>query len=295
MYAEFELLTPVGIGEALETLARVNGERECVPLGGGTNLLVDLRARRIDLNALISVGQLPGLLHIDIKDHRISMGGSVTVSQILRHPEKHRFGQALLDAAHVFAGQMVRNAATIAGNICCGSPAADLVPPLLALDAVATLESGAGSRDVPLSEYFVGYKISVRKPSELLTRVTWPESSVGSTSAYYKLARRKGDAISVVGVAVALAIEDGKCARVRIALGAVAPFVKRARLAEEMLEGQALTAELIDAAARAAMEESSPIDDVRASGGYRKQQVFVLVRRLVSQAWLKVSEGDKNQ
>ncbi|MBZ0216518.1 MAG: xanthine dehydrogenase family protein subunit M [Fimbriimonadaceae bacterium] len=293
MYAEFDLLTPGGIGEALETLARVKGKDKCLPLGGGTNLLVDMRARHLDLDALLSVGQLPGLLHIDTGGGRISMGGAVTVSQILRHPGRHRFGSALLDAAQVFAGQMVRNAATIAGNICCGSPAADLVPPLLALDAVVTLESSKGSRDVPVSEYFTGYKSSVRKPDELLTRVSWPEPPAGSVSTFYKLARRKGDAITIVGVAVSLEKKDGKCTSARVALGAVAPFVKRARMADALLDGKTLTPEVIQAAAQAAMEEASPIDDVRASGSYRKQQVFVLVRRLVSQAWQQASEGDR--
>ncbi|MFQ5567118.1 MAG: FAD binding domain-containing protein, partial [Paracoccaceae bacterium] len=189
---------------------------------------------------------------------------------------------------------MVRNTATIAGNICSGSPAADLVPPLLALDAVVTLECSGGSRDVPLAEYFTGYKTSVRKPNELLTRISWPELPAGSTSLFYKLARRKGDAITVVGVAVSLAVESGVCTRARIALGAVAPFVERARAAEKMLEGSALDPGLIEAAAQRAAQQSRPIDDVRASGKYRRQQVFVLVRRLVSRAWQSLSEGDRN-
>ncbi|KAB2850656.1 MAG: xanthine dehydrogenase family protein subunit M [Hyphomicrobiaceae bacterium] len=289
MFAEFDLLTPAAIGEALAALAKVKSERDCVPLGGGTNLVVDMRARRSSHDALISVGQLPGMADIMLGGGRISMGGAVTVSQILRHPERRHFGGALIDAAHVFAGQMVRNTATVAGNICCGSPAADLVPPLLALDAAVTLECSEGRRDVSLSDYFLGYKSSVRKPNELLTRITWPEPRSRSDSAFYKLARRKGDAITVVGVAVALTVEEGKCARARIALGAVAPVAKRARRAEEMLEGRTLSAGVIEAAAQAAMDESSPIDDVRATAAYRKHQVRVLVRRLLTQAWQRLS------
>jgi len=289
MYAEFDLLTPAAIGEALAALAKFRNERDGVPLGGGTNLVVDLRARRSSHNALISVGQLPGLTDIALDGGRISMGGAVTVSQILRHPDRRRFGAALIEAAQVFAGQMVRNTATIAGNICCGSPAADLVPPLLALDAVVTLESSAGRRDVALSDYFLGYKVSARKPDELVTRISWPEPPGGSASGFYKLARRKGDAITVVGIAVALTGKNGKCTRARIALGAVAPFVKRARQAEALLEGKTLTAGAIEAAAEAAMGESSPIDDVRATAAYRKHQVKVLVRRLVTQAWQTLS------
>ncbi len=295
MYAEFDLLTPTAVSNALGELEKIENECDCMPLAGGTNLIVDLRARNVAPNVLMSVGRLAGLQDIEIGDGRVSMGGSVTVSEILRHPERSRFGPALVGAAEVFAGQMVRNTATIAGNICCGSPAADLVPPLLALDAVVTLECSDASRAVPLAEYFTGYKCSVRRPNELLTRISWPEPPAASTSLFYKLARRKGDAITVVGVAVSLAMENGICTRARIALGAVAPFVERARPAEEMLEGNALDPDLIEAAARGAAQQSSPIDDVRASGKYRKQQVFVLVRRLVSQAWQSLSEGDRNR
>jgi CO/xanthine dehydrogenase FAD-binding subunit len=295
MYAEFDLLTPAEVGKALDELEKIENEDDCMPLGGGTNLIVDMRARNVAPNVLLSVGRLAGLRDIEIKDGRVSMGGSVTVSEILRHPERPRFGPALVDAANVFAGQMVRNTATLAGNICCGSPAADLVPPLLALDAVVTLECRDASRSVPLADYFTGYKRSVRKPNELLTRISWPEPPAGSMSLFYKLARRKGDAITVVGIAVSLARENGICTRARIALGAVAPVVERARPAEQMLEGNALTPDLIEAAARGAAQQSSPIDDVRASGKYRRLQVFVLVRRLVSQAWQTLSEGDRNR
>jgi carbon-monoxide dehydrogenase medium subunit len=102
---------------------------------------------------------------------------------------------------------------------------------------------------------------------------------------FYKLARRKGDAVTVTGVAVGLTAANGKCERARIALGAVAPVVLRAKQAESMLEGEALSPPLIEAAAHRAAEEASPIDDVRASAEYRRHTVHVLTRRLVAQAW----------
>lgn len=106
-----------------------------------------------------------------------------------------------------------------------------------------------------------------------------------AVNLFYKLARRKGDAITVVGVAVAMGVEAGKCRGLRIALGSVAPIVKRAIAAEEMLEGKALSSESIEAASRRAVEEVSPIDDVRASAGYRSHCVHVLTRRLLTRAW----------
>jgi carbon-monoxide dehydrogenase medium subunit len=131
-----------------------------------------------------------------------------------------------------------------------------------------------------------------RRPDELMTEISWPLPTVNSCNVFYKLARRKGDAITVVGVAVSMAVEDGKCQGVRIALGSVAPTVVRAVAAERLLEGEVPTQEGIDAASRTAMAEVSPIDDIRASAGYRSHCVHVLTRRLLTQAWEQLaSEG----
>ena len=148
-----------------------------------------------------------------------------------------------------------------------------------------TLASRAGTRTLPLDEYFLGYKRDVRRPDELITRVSWPRLPQPFVNTFYKLARRKGDAITVTGVALTLAAAGGACTRARIALGAVAPIVFRAREAEALLEGRALTPALIDEAARVAAASASPIDDVRASAEYRLHTVEALTRRLVAQAW----------
>lgn len=286
MHAHFDLLMPTTVDQALDALAE---DGACMPLAGGTNILVDLRARAIAPKTLMSLGNLADLRRIEATNGQVRLGGGTTVSDILRHPDMRRFGASLSAAAGVFAGQMVRNTATVAGNICCGSPAADLVPPLLALDAQVTLQSTRGTREVPLAEFFIDYKRNVRAPNELVTRVVWPKPPSNSADLFHKLARRKGDAITVVGIAVALTLDGDKCRRARIALGAVAPTVKRAIQAESMLEGETLTPALIEAAARQAVDAGSPIDDVRATAGYRRHGVHVLTRRLLTQAWEKLS------
>lgn len=284
MYAEFDLVIPTDIEGALAALAESESDTSVVPLCGGTNTMVDLRSRSVAPDTLVQLGKLPELRGIKEEDGKVIVGGTTTVSDLLRHPDMPRLGAAIVDAAKVFAGQMVRNAATIAGNICCGSPAADLVPPLLALDAVVTLQSKEGSREVPLSDFYTGYKQNVRQPNELITQVSWPVPAANSTNTFYKLARRKGDAITIVGVAVSMTVEQGKCEQVRIALGSVSPYVKRATQAEAFLQGQALTPELIQQAAESAVDESSPVDDVRATAEYRKHGVLTLTRRLLTQA-----------
>ncbi|PID39051.1 MAG: dehydrogenase [Proteobacteria bacterium] len=288
MYADFDLKVPDALDDALDALASGNSGG-AIPLAGGTNVLIDIRARNIDPDSLISVKKIKSLRGITEKDGKVTVGAATTISDLLRYPDMPRLGSAIMDAGRVFAGQMVRNAATVAGNICCGSPAADTVPPLMVLDAVVTLQSRSGSREVPLSDFFTGFRTNVRESNELITQISWPVPAKNSANLYYKIGRRKGDAITVAGVAVSLGIEDGKCKNARIALGSVAPTVIRATDAEAILEGQALTAELIDTAARKAMDASSPIDDVRATAEYRRQQAYVLSRRLVNQAWETLS------
>ena len=284
MYVPFELEMPDDLDGALHALA-AGGEAHTVAIAGGTNLIVDMRAKRERPDRVVGLGRVGELRGMDFGAERISIGGGTTVTDLLRSPEIAESAPSLVESSRLFAGLMVRNTATVAGNIACGSPAADLVPPLLALDADVTLASRAGTRTLPLDEYFLGYKRDVRRPDELITRVSWPRLPQPFVNTFYKLARRKGDAITVTGVALTLAAAGGVCTKARIALGAVAPVVFRARRAEELLEGRALTPALIDEAAAAAAASSSPIDDVRASAEYRLHTVEALTRRLVAQAW----------
>ena len=284
MYVPFELEIPRDLAGALNALV-AGGDTTTVPIAGGTNLIVDMRARRERPDRVVGLGKVGELRGMEFGAERISIGGGTTVTELLRSREIAEAAPSLTESARLFAGLMVRNTATVAGNIACGSPAADLVPPLLSLDADVTLANVAGTRTLPLDEYFVGYKRDVRRPDELITSVSWPRLPDSSVNTFYKLARRKGDAITVTGVALTLSAAGGICTTVRIALGAVAPIVFRARKAEAVLEGRALTPALIAEAAAAATAESSPIDDVRASADYRLHTVEALTRRMVAQAW----------
>ena len=284
MYAPFELDIPTDLDGALAALANGGGET-VLPIAGGTNLIVDIRAKRERPDRMVGLGEVDELLGMEFGPERIAIGGRTTVSDLLRSPEIAREAPSLIDAARLFGGLMVRNTGTVAGNIASGSPAADLVPPLLTLDAELTLASASATRTLALDDYYLGYKQDARRPDELITRISWPRLPENSSNAFYKLARRKGDAITVTGVAVALSVAGGTCTRARIALASVAPVVRRVKEAEAVLEGRALTAALIDEAAAAAADTCTPIDDIRASAGYRRHTVEALTRRLVNQAW----------
>lgn len=289
MYAEYDLHIPDNLDGALGLLAEA-GDAKITALAGGTNLIVDMRARRERPDHVVSLSRLEELTGIVNDGERVTIGGRTTVSDLLRSPDIAAMAPSLVQASKVFAGLMVRNTATVAGNIACGSPVADLVPPLMSLDADVELTSTSGVRSVALDEYFLGYKEDVRRPDELITRVSWPCLPEDTVNSFYKLGRRKGDAITITGVAVTLTVSGGTCRKARIALGAVSPVVFRAKAAEAMLEGEALTSELIAAAAEKAAGECSPIDDFRASAEYRRLTAESLTRRLVSQAWEQLTE-----
>ena len=289
IYTNFELFLPDDLAGALDLLAQDDGA-EAVVLAGGTNLIGDMRSRRCRPQRVIGLTHLHGLRSIDSTSERVSIGGATTVSDLLTSADIAAAAPSLVDASQRFAGQMVRNVATVAGNIACGSPAADLIPPLMSLDAELTLSCKSGTRQVPIDQFFLGYKKDVRRRDELITSVSWSRLPANSSNVFYKLARRQGDAITITGVAVTLCVIQGKCVGVRIALGSVGPMVVRAKKAEAMLEGQALTAAMIAAAALQAVSECNPIDDVRASAEYRRHTVEAITRRLVSQAWEKLSK-----
>jgi len=279
MLPEFDLLRPKTLPEALAMLA----EDGAMPIAGGTNVLVDLRTGKHQPRTLIDVTRLPGLRGIQRVDGHLVIGGGTTISDLLHDPLIAQHAPALREAAQVFANPLIRNRATVAGNLVDASPAADTAPPLLALDAEVELSSRAGVRRVPLTEFLVGVRKTVRQPDELLTAVRFlVPSAPGNASHFLKLSLRKADAIAVLSAAVAVTWDAaGRCMEARIALGALAPRPLRATAAEAVLLGQTLTLALMAEAARLAGEATRPIDDIRSTAAYRREVTEVIVRRLL--------------
>jgi CO/xanthine dehydrogenase FAD-binding subunit len=282
MLPEFELLMPRTLSEALEMLAE--GVPDVTPLAGGTSLLVDMRGGVRRPGVLINIAGLEELRGIQLEDGWMVVGSGLTIAELRDHPLIAQHASVLRQGAAVFANPLVRNRATVGGNLVYASPAADTAPPLLVLGAEVELMSKAGSRRVPLGDFMTGVRETIRRPDELLTAIRWPVPSSPSVGAFRKLALRKADAISVLSVAVMLERDaDGRCGRVRIALGAAAPTPIRAHAAEELLCGQTFTPEAIAEAGRLAAEETCCIDDIRGSAAYRRRVTGALVRRLLAQ------------
>jgi carbon-monoxide dehydrogenase medium subunit len=279
---EFDLLIPKTLAEALEMLARYGSE--AAPIAGGTNVVVGMREGRLRQKILVDVSRLAELRGIRQTDGHIRVGGGVTIAELLDEPLIARFGGPLREAAQGFANPLVRNRATVAGNLVDASPAADTAPPLLVLGAEVELEGQGGKRRVPLDRFLIGPNETARRPDELLMAVRWPVPLPDSAAAYRKLALRKGTACSVISAAVMVEWDgSGQCRQARIALGAVAARPLRAYAAEEMLRGRGLSEAAIVEAGRLAAGAVDPIDDVRGSAAYRRRMVEVLVRRLLSQ------------
>jgi len=280
MLPQFELLMPRSLPEALAMLA--DRAPDVRPLAGGTNLIPDMRAGTRGPRTVVNIDGLSRLRGIRQENGHIVVGSGVTIAELLDDDLIAERGSVLRQAASVFANPLVRNRATVGGNLGNASPAADTAPPLLALDAEVALATSAGSRWVPLKDFFLHVCDTVCEPAELITAVRWPVPPPGSTGAFRKIALRKSMAISVVSAAAQITFDnEGRCSDVRIALGAVAPTPVRAFEAEELLAGNRLEPGVIEQVRHVACGASSCIDDVRSSAKYREQVTGVVVRRLL--------------
>ncbi len=280
---EFDLLMPKTLPDALDALAA--NDAAIQPLAGGTDMIVNIRARTIQPNVLVSLNDLAELRDIRRENGTIVVGGGARIADFLTHPLLLEHADIARQAAHVFANPMIRNLATVAGNLASASPAGDLSPPLLALGAEVELANKAGTRTRPLEDFFVGVRKTARRPDEIITALRFQNRAPNSGHAFYKLGLRAADAISVISVAVVLQRAGDTIREVRIALGAVAPRPMRATQAEAVLHSQKFTDVIVAEAARVASEECSPIDDLRATAAYRRRMVKVYVARMLKQAW----------
>jgi CO/xanthine dehydrogenase FAD-binding subunit len=265
------------------TLLGTHGSRLRV-LAGGTDLVRNMNLEFKVPDKILWIGKLEleyirkedGLLHIGAAT-RMQTAGASRVLQ-----EK---ATAVAQAAGKMAAPPVRSLATLGGNICNASPAADAVCALLALGAEVSLRSRKAKRVVPLDKFFRGPGKTVIKPGELLTEIRLRPTGKGEGSAYAKVGRRQALTLAVLNAAARVELDSrGRCVDVRIAIGAAAPTPIRARKAEALLRGKPFTHEAIARAAEAAVGEIKPIDDVHGTAWYRRKLTRVLVARVLAQA-----------
>jgi len=274
-----DFIVPNDIGIACDQLEKLKGKAHI--LAGGTDLMVATNLRRLFPQNLIYIGQL-GLDQITVDASNLIIGAGTTLTGIIESADAQKKAPLLVDACKEIASPAIRNAATIGGNVCNASPAADGAIALLALDTDVNIVSTRGKRSVALKTFFTGPGETVLETDELVKEFIIPAAAANSKHGWAKIGQRKAEIIGIVCVAVNMTVEGGKCQNVRIALGAVAPTPILATKAAAVIEGKVLDDQLIAQAARTAADEISPIDDIRASAWYRRQMTNELVARVLS-------------
>lgn len=233
------------------------------------------------LVSLHKLNQLKGIRRLDSGGLRI--GALTTISEIERHPDVRRDWTALAEGADNLGSPLVRNRGTLGGNIANARPAADTAIPTIALGGTLTLKGVSGERRVAAEDFATAPGLSIKEQDEILTEVTFPSPRPHSGSAYYKLANRKALEISMVGVAVWVALEEpaGPVADIRVALGAVGPTPILAESVRDVLAGKVPDEKALAKAARSVAGDARPIDDHRGSAWYRVQMVELVTLRLL--------------
>jgi len=258
---------------------------------GGTDVFVRMRDGFIAPKVLVDVKHLPGMREVKFtKRNGLVVGAAVDMNSLARHPAVVEHYPVLADALHSVASYQLRTRATMGGNLCNASPAADTAPAALVLEANMIVQGRRGEYPIPITAFFLGPGKTALKPGEFLLRIEIPPAPKGAVSRYTKLGRNVLGDLAIVGVAV-LGYPDKKAKsgyRFRIALASVAPIPIRVPEAEAILAASPITSDVIEAAATAAMETARPIDDVRSSAAYRKAMVKNLTRRTVVEVWEKL-------
>lgn len=284
-----DLVRPVKLKELAKTLERTRGPS--ILLAGGTDLLVYAKDGKIPPAVWIDITGIDGLKKLEVKKGTLRLGALVTWKAGDESADVRRHASALTDSCRVFASPPIRGLGTFAGNIANASPAGDSLPALYALEAEIVLSRDGVERTLPIDRLILGVRKTALKKRELITEIriaVVPERR----SVFLKLGPRQALAISKLSVAVAATMANGRAKDVRIALGAVAPTVVRAREAEAMLEGTTLADEEIAHASERAKEAASPIDDVRSTAAYRRALVAVGVRRALERLRRNATGGD---
>jgi carbon-monoxide dehydrogenase medium subunit len=272
----FDYIIPKDMAEASALLAAGNGSVRA--LQGGTDLIIRIRGGFVRPERVVDLKGLPGMREIRASpDGWLMIGAACTMNQVGLHPTVCERYDVLAAGANSVASYQLRNRATVGGNLCNASPAADTAPALLCLEAVIEVYGPAGARRIPIGEFFAGPGRTAMQRGEFLTSIHLPPPSGASHGVFNKLGRTKIGDISMVNVAVNC--RQGEAGPVwRIALGACGPTPLRAPEAEASL-GQDMTADGIARAADLAAAAARPIDDIRGSAAYRRAMVRVLARR----------------
>jgi CO/xanthine dehydrogenase FAD-binding subunit len=278
-------LRPTTLEEAVEALWQSGGE----VLAGGTDFYPAL-GERIPTKPVVDITRVRELRGITSRPDSFRIGGGTTWTEVIKTPLPRCF-DALKAAAREIGSVQIQNRGTVAGNLCNASPAADSVPALLVVDAEVELASRDAIRRVPVKDFILGNRKTVRRSDEILSAVIVPRTLENAASAFLKLGARRYLVISISMIAVVLDIKSERIQQVRVAVGSCSERAQRlTELEQELIDAPlGKVAELV--AARH-VQVLSPINDVRATADYRLDSALTLVRRALQQCAATYSHGD---
>ena len=273
-----DYLAPATVGEAVKALGDAKGAAKL--LAGGTDLLVQMRGGRVKPGLIIDLKHIPGLTSIRTEQGGFLIGGATSGAAIGEHEGLRKAWPGVVEAANLIGSTQVQGRASLGGNLCNASPAADSVPALVAAGAVCIIEGSRGRREIPVEQVHAGPGKTTLAPDEILVAFRLPPRPARSSDAYLRLIPRTEMDIAVVGAGVSLTLDaSGVCTAARVSVGAVAPTVLLVETAGAALVGskqeEAALAKM-DTAIRAACK---PISDKRGTAEYRTKIACVLARR----------------
>ena len=283
----FEYHVPHTLDEAIALMAKLGDGAKI--LAGGQSLLPAMRFRLASPEALIDINRLRDLAYVEERGDHLAIGALTREHQLEESPLLAGSYPLLLDTAKVVADPLVRNRATVGGNLAHADPANDHPATMLAYDATIVARGPKGTRTIAIDDFFVGLFENSLRAGEVLTEIRIPKPPPGSGGAYLKLERKVGD-YAVAAVAVQLQLADGLVRRVRIGLTNVGPVPRRAENAEAALGGTAPTDDVVEAAGQAAAAECDPSADLRGEVDYKRDMVRVLTKRAVRRA-VELAQG----
>ncbi|MBN2554304.1 MAG: xanthine dehydrogenase family protein subunit M [Anaerolineales bacterium] len=277
----FDYVCPESFQDAYTSLA--DGERHAVPFSGGTDIFVQMRDGAKKPQLLVDIKKLPGIMDITEKTTSLRIGAAATLNSIAALPVVRERLPMLVEAVDAIASYQLRNRATIGGNLCNASPAADMAPSMLVLEADLIISGPEGERRLPITKFFHGPGQQDLRPGEILQAVEVSYPPDGSMGTYHKLGRNASGDLAIVGVAGLMLPDSRKPAafEVRLALASVAPTPLRVPAAEALLSEKGLEPDVIQRAADLTMEAAKPIDDTRASAAYREAMVRSLTVKVL--------------
>ncbi len=289
MLPKFDYHEPENMRSALEMMSSLKSNAKII--AGGTDILVNMKKGIISPKYLVSLAKMKELFVLEQRKKGIAIGSHVIVSELAESDLLWKKFSVIAKAASVLGSPLIRNRATIGGNIVTARPAADLPPALMAVGAKVELKSKKGRREVGLDEFFLGPGKTVIRPDEILTKIIINELPPFTGGDYMKLGHRKALEIAIVAVASRITLDkpQGIIKSARIILSAVAPQAIHAVSAEKVLMNERPTEKLIERAAALAMQDCRPITDIRGGAEYRKEIVKVLTKRTLLNAVKEVN------